>query len=276
MFHVAAEELRAIFDQDAELYDQARPSYPKELFTDLAELAKIGPGARLAEIGPGTGQATGVLAARGAHVVSIELGPELATVLRRKLAHASVEVVVSAFEDWSLPNEPFDTLCAFTAWHWLDPDVRTIKAAAALRAGGTLATVTTVHIAGGTDAFFADAQTCYQRWDPAAHQARNLPTADAVPTAVDEVDASTLFFPAVRRRYQQDIAYITSSYLDVLRTYSGHRALPPDHRQRLLTCIAELIDHKYGGTIVKRYLYELRVARKLRPGTEPTAHVSVA
>ncbi len=103
MLDVADAELRAIFNQDAELYDQARPKYPNELFNDLGELAEIGPGTRLAEIGPGTGQATAVLATRGAHVVAIELGPELAAVLHRKLAHASVDVVVSAFEDWPLP-----------------------------------------------------------------------------------------------------------------------------------------------------------------------------
>jgi len=183
-------------------------------------------------------------------------------VLYRKLAHTSVEVVVSAFEDWPLPKEPFDVLCAFTAWHWLDPDIRTIKAAAALRSGGALATVTTAHVLGGTDAFFADAQICYQRWDPATHQAQNVPTVEAVPAAVDEVDASELFLPAIRRRYQREITYTTSRYLDLLRTYSGHRALDPDRRRCLLACVAELIDHKYGGTIIKRYLYELRVTRK--------------
>lgn len=262
MLHVAAEELRAIFDQDAELYDRARPSYPYRLISDLAELAEIGPGTRLAEVGPGTGQATAALTARGAHVVCVELGTKLSAVLYRKLAHTSVEVVVSAFEDWPLPKQPFDALCAFTAWHWLDPDVRTIKAAAALRSGGALATVTTAHVLGGTDAFFADAQICYQRWDPATHQAQNVPTVEAVPAAVDEVDASELFLPAIRRRYQREITYTTSRYLDLLRTYSGHRALDPDRRRCLLACVAELIDHKYGGTIVKRYLYELRVARK--------------
>lgn len=125
-----------------------------------------------------------------------------------------------------------------------------------------LATVTTFHVLGGTEAFFADAQACYQRWDPATPPSPLLPALDAVPAAVDEVDASPLFLPAVRRRYQQDIAYTTRNYLDLLSTYSGHRALAPDRRQSLLACIAELIDQQYGGTIVKRYLYELRVARK--------------
>jgi protein-L-isoaspartate O-methyltransferase len=103
---VAPDELRAIFNRDAELYDRARPPYPAELVGDLAELAEIGTGARVAEIGPGTGQATAALAARGARVVAIELGAELAAVLRRRLAGASVDVVVSAFEQWQPPNEP--------------------------------------------------------------------------------------------------------------------------------------------------------------------------
>jgi hypothetical protein len=47
----------------------------------------------------------------------------------------------------------------------------------------------------------------------------------------------------------------------VLRTYSGHRAMPPAALAGLLACLAELIDTGYGGRIAKRYLTELRVAR---------------
>ena len=37
------ETLRTTFGQDAELYDQCRPAYPPQLFTDLATLADLGP-----------------------------------------------------------------------------------------------------------------------------------------------------------------------------------------------------------------------------------------
>ncbi|CAM5598960.1 Methyltransferase type 11 OS=Streptomyces antimycoticus OX=68175 GN=SSPO_097970 PE=4 SV=1 [Streptomyces antimycoticus] len=47
----------------------------------------------------------------------------------------------------------------------------------------------------------------------------------------------------------------------MLRTYSGHRALPPQAREGLLECIAGLIDRRYGGRVTKRYLTELRVSR---------------
>ncbi|MGH3885153.1 MAG: hypothetical protein ACRDSZ_01060 [Pseudonocardiaceae bacterium] len=105
-------------------------------------------------------------------------------------------------------------------------------------------------------------QDCYQRWDPATPPDLRLPPADAVAAAVDEVDDSELFWPAVHRRYQQDVRYTTSSYLQLLGTYSGHRALTEKRRHGLFACIAQLIDHKYGGTIVKRYLHELRIAQR--------------
>ena len=52
----------------------------------------------------------------------------------------------------------------------------------------------------------------------------------------------------------------TAAYLDVLLTYSGHRALEPVARRNLLECIRRLIDSRYGGHITKRYMNELRVA----------------
>lgn len=259
------DDLRAIFDEDPELYDRARPGYPSELVDDLFALGDLCGGARIAEIGAETGQATSALAGRGAHVVAVEMGPALAAVLQRNSANTSVDVVVSAFEDWHLPRRQFDALVAFTAWHWLDPAVRTGKAAAALGPGGVLATVTTVHVAGGSSTFFADVQGCYERWDPSTPVGLRLAAAADVPPDLDEVDGSPLFAPAARRRYQQEIDYSTRDYLALLATYSGHRALADEPRRRLFGCIADLIDRGHGGKITKCYLYELRVARKHLP-----------
>jgi SAM-dependent methyltransferase len=261
---VARADLRVIFDQDAELYARARPGYPEDLLADLAELAGIGPGAQVVEIGPGTGQATRALARRGAHVLGVELGSRLAAVLRRELAELPVEVVVSAFEDWTPSDRRVDAVVAFTSWHWLDPAVRAGKVASVLRPGGTLATVTTEHVLGGTEQFFARAQDCYERWDPATPPGLRLLPSEEIPEDVDEVDGDPRFGPATRRRYFQDITYSTSEYLDVLRTYSGHRALDEDRRRELLSCIGGLIDRDYAGMITKRYMYELRVTRTVQ------------
>lgn len=259
------ERLRSTFDQAAELYDRARPRYPTALFDDLAKLTGIGPGARVLEIGPGTGQATVPLAERGCQVVAVELGAHLAAVARRNLARfPAVEVVTAAFEDWPLPAEPFDLVLAATAFHWIDPAVRVAKAADALRPGGWLATIATHHVAGGDESFFADAQDCYIRWDPATPpEGVPLPAASTIPSSGDELDRSRRFGPAEFRRYEWDQPYTTDSYRDVLLTYSGHRDLDPATQTALLECITGLIDTRYGGRITKRYLTELRAAPTL-------------
>jgi len=256
------ERLRATFDEAAELYDRARPGYPPALFEALAELADLEPGSRVLEIGCGTGQATLPLAERGYSVVAVELGAGLAAVARRKLADfRAVRVVVSAFEDWPMPAQPFDAVVSATAFHWLDPAIRVSKSADALRPGGTLATISTHHVAGGTAAFFAEVQECYERWDPATPAGLRLQPSAEIPFEHDELDQSDRFNAPTFRRYEWDQTYSTASYLEVLQTYSGHRALPPELRHGLLTCIADLIDTRYQGAITKRYLTELRVAR---------------
>jgi SAM-dependent methyltransferase len=256
------ELLRSTFDQAAELYDQARPGYPAGLFDDLAELTGIGPGSRVLEIGPGTGQATLPLAERGCQVVAVELGRDLAAVARRNLAgFPSVEVVTAAFEEWPLPTAPFDLVLAATAFHWIDPAVRADKAAGALRTGGSLATITTHHVAGGDESFFAEVQDCYVRWDPDTPVALSLKPASDIPSSHYGLDRSDRFGPGTLRRYEWDRSYTTDSYRELLLTYSGHRALEPNAQENLLSCIAQLIDAGYDGQITKRYLTELRVAR---------------
>ncbi|SHL37781.1 class I SAM-dependent methyltransferase [Streptomyces yunnanensis] len=264
--------LSRTFDEDAELYDRARPGYPSELFDDLAELAGIGRGCRLLEVGAGTGKATVPLAERGCRITAVELGEAMAAVARRNLAgFGAVEVITSDFESWPLPKEPFDAVVSATAFHWIDPAVRLAKAADALRPGGALAVIATHHVAGGSEEFFVEVQDCYEHFDPATPPGLRLPAADDVDTSdyTDEVADSGRFGPVVSRRYAWDLTYTTVEYLEVLRTYSGHRALPPAAREGLLGCIAALIDTRYGGRVTKRYLTELRVSR--RPSRTPQA-----
>ncbi len=68
--------------------------------------------------------------------------------------------------------------------------------------------------------------------------------------------------PMVEHRLELDITYSAASYVDVLETYSSHLALNPDTRRNLLGEIAACIDNNYGGSIVKRYLYTLSLAKR--------------
>ncbi|MEV6115199.1 class I SAM-dependent methyltransferase [Streptomyces sp. NPDC052109] len=255
--------LSRTFDEDAELYDRARPGYPPELYDDLAELAGVDSGSRVLEVGCGTGQVTVPLARRGCRITAVEAGARMAAVARRNLAGAgAVDVVTAEFESWPLPGEPFDAVVSATAFHWIDPAVRMTKAADALRPGGALAVVRTQHVRGGTEEFFVEVQRCYERFDPETPPGLRPPAAADIDGSdhAEEVARSGRFGPTVFRRYEQDLTYTTSEYLALLRTFSGHRALPDTARDGLLGCVASLLDGRYGGRVTRRNLVELGVS----------------
>ena len=252
---VAWRRLRGIFDEDAALYERCRPGYPVALFAGLP----VGPGSRVLEIGCGTGQATLPLAELGCVVTAVELGPGMAAVARGKLAAFPVSVEVGAFEDWALPAEPFDLVLAATSFHWVDPGVRVAKCLRALRRGGALAVVSTHHIAGGTSAFFVDAQGCYERFDPDTPPGLRPQPASGIPVETGEFRG---FGSVVVHRYEWEVTYSTREYLDLLHTYSGHRALPEVVRRGLFACLRRLIERDHGGFVTKRYLTQSILAVK--------------
>jgi SAM-dependent methyltransferase len=240
------ERLRTTFGEDATRYHRARPTYPPELFEHLH-------GPRILEIAPGTGQATLPLTTIG-EVTAVELSPELAAIARQHAPEAHVEV--ANFDEWPLPPEPFDLVVCATAFHWLDPNTRMTRCAAALRPGGALAVITTHHVAGGTEQFFVDVQECYERWDPATPPDLRLTPADDIPREFYE---NREFEEPEFHRFEWEQTYDTEAYVDLLLTYSNHIALPT--RDQLIADITRLIDTRYGGRVAKRYLTQLAVAR---------------
>ena len=251
---------RARFDTVADLYDRVRPDYPPALFHDLAELAGVGPDTRVLEIGSGTGQATVPLAELGADVLAIELGARMAELTAARLARFdNARVLVADFDTWQPGVAGFDVIFSATAFHWLDPATRLDHTADLLLPGGALATVATHHIAGGTESFFAEVQSYYRRYEPGWRPHRLRP-ADEIP--YDDPGPGRYGKP-VLCRYEWTAGYHTADYLDLLRTYSTTLSLSPPAAEGLLRGIGQLIDGRYGGRISKRYLTELRIARRI-------------
>src|SRR5687768_2548247 len=82
-----------VFDQVADFYGQARPTYPPQIFSDLRELCSLSKGSSLVEVGPGTGQASIPLAKMCGKLTCVEIGPQMAAVAARNLSgfpHARV------------------------------------------------------------------------------------------------------------------------------------------------------------------------------------------
>jgi SAM-dependent methyltransferase len=260
------DRLRMTFDGTA-LYDEVRPGYPEDLFDDIVSLSGIQAGGRIPEIGCGTGQATVPFARRGYRILCIELGENMAAVARRNLeGYPNAVVRTGVFEDTSSQEGAFDLAISATAFHWLDPAVAYSKTARALRVGGSLALFWNVHVhSDASEGFFEAAQRIYEREAPeivGPEDYKGLPRPHEVPDRTEEIQNTGFFGSILTRHYCWDETYDAEGYLRVLNTYSGHRSLNDDTREHLFRGIADLIDYRFDGRIVKGYLTTLYVAKR--------------
>jgi SAM-dependent methyltransferase len=256
------DRLKTTFDQDAELYDRARPRYLEQVFDELVEMARLKPGASLLEVGCGTGRFTLPLAQRGFRITCVELGENLATVARRNLAaFPDVCVIVAPFETWDAGGETFDLVYAASAWHWIDPAVGYRKAVELLKPGGSLAIIGGGHaFPADFDSFFREIQPAYEAID--GQKVTEWPLPEDVPDMREEVEASGLFIDFQSRRYVWELMYTAEEYIDLMNTFSGHIAMEPDKREYLYHNVRELINARADPRVRRHWLAILNVARK--------------
>jgi SAM-dependent methyltransferase len=264
MIDARRDKLKRTFDQDAELYDKARPDYPEQIFNDLFALGSLDHDAAVLELGCGTGQATRHFARRGCRVVCVELGENLAEVARRNLERfPRVEVITSAFESWEPRGVLFDLIFAASSWHWLDPEVRYAKAARVLKPTGILAIVDNGHaFPDGFDPFFTEIQKCYEAiGEPHLQWPPPLPADE--PDRREEIERAGLFQVFAIKRCLWLVDYSADTYIDVLNTFSGHIAWEQSKRDKLYAEVRRLIAQRPEARIRRHYLSILHVCRPI-------------
>ncbi|MHB1709505.1 MAG: class I SAM-dependent methyltransferase [Thermoplasmataceae archaeon] len=254
---------RLLFDTIAEIYDLARPRYPKSLFDDLEEAGHLEGHSKILEIGSGTGQLTKGLAERGLNIDCVEIGPKLAGIAGARLSEfPNVRIKIGNFEKMKYNANYYDLAVFGTSFKWIDPKKRVPIVTRLLREDGYLAIVETNHVNGGTKQFFIDSQTCYKLYDPNTPDNFRLPDPKGVITRKYEEETKKCFSTVLSRVYEQEEQYSAAEYLKLLRTYSDVLAMNEESRKALLDCIAETIESKYAGYIKKSYLFELFVAKR--------------
>lgn len=256
---------RAVFDTYPERYARARPGYPDEVFDLILSYAGVRAGARALEVGCGPGQATIPMAKRGLRIVAVELGERLARYAATRTAGMDVWVEPGAFEDWPLPAEPFDLLYSASAFHWISPACRYVKAAKALRPGGTLALFWNRQVRdAGPDSFDEALQEIYKAEAPDLGRHLGIGPSAGVHHAdwLAEIAASGLFEDPTGRVVPWSNELTTDEYISLLSTYSDHATLPVARRERLLGAIRSLIDQRCGGRLHRRWATVLYLGRR--------------
>jgi SAM-dependent methyltransferase len=248
---------RESFDAAASDYARYRSGYPDAVVADVLSTSRLHAGSRVLEIGCGTGQLSVPLARRGVQLVAVELGPNLAAFAERYLTgYPGARVEVGGFEEWRLPAEPFDAVVSASAWHWIDPEVRSSKAARALRLGGMLIIVHAHHVQGGTPGFFADTQPLYTRWGLSDDPFFEPPAPEDAPAMYPELEQRSEFEDVRRHRFEIPRRHTTESYVGWLKTDSLILGLDAVSRQGFLDDIRNLIHTRYGGLVFRNFVYE--------------------
>lgn len=259
------EQLRITFNQDAALYNAARPGYPEQLFEDIIAFSGIRAQGRMLEIGSGTGQATVPFARCGYHIDGIELGANMAALARKNTAaYPGVQIFTGNFEDWALESAAYAIAFSAQAFHWIDPAIRYQKVVQALKPDGTIALFWNTHVhTPASQGFFEQVQPIYEKLFPQQSKTSALPSSDDLDEPEKaELERTGLFEDITVKRYRWEISYDTSSYIRLLSTYSDHRIQSEQTRERLFVAIADLIDTKFNGHITKGHLTMLYLAQR--------------
>jgi trans-aconitate methyltransferase len=137
-------EFRKIFDTIPDQFDKYRPRYCAELFSDLIEYARIGPGKTVLEIGPGTGQATEPILDTGCDYHAIELGENLYEMMKSKYGkYPNFSIVNADFITHDFGSQRFDMIYSAATIQWIPEDIAFSKTYELLKPGGTLAMMMT-------------------------------------------------------------------------------------------------------------------------------------
>ena len=263
MGNESAKRRKESFDRVAEDYNSYRTGYPIEVVDALVASSHIHEGSRVLELGCGTGQLSVPLAERGVELVALDLGPHLVAFARANLNRfEKAAVVVGAFEEWPLPDEPFDAVVSANAFHWLDPEMRFSKSADALKAGGFLTVGHAHHVRGSTPGFFEDSQEYYMKWGLSDDPFFRLTSAADAPLMYPELDERKDFGAVGRQRFEIPRQFTTESYVGWLKTDSLVSSLGDAARRGFLNDIGHLIDYKYHGIILRNFVYEIITAWK--------------
>ena len=182
-------------------------------------------------------------------------------------SYPNVRIITGAFEDVSLPSKNYDLVYSATALHWIKPEFRFSKPHKILKTNGYLAIIHTEHVFDEvTDKFFFVSQPIYQKYhaigkpvdkqgDFTLPRLKDLRPPEKIDTELFASESFTVF--------PMTLSYSSQEYVDLLATYSPHLALAEDKRAGLLTEIKALIDHDFGGHIMKHYGMTLTIAKKI-------------
>ncbi|MGF1588993.1 MAG: class I SAM-dependent methyltransferase [Pleurocapsa sp.] len=249
----------------ADAYDRTRPRYPAKILARMQEIARLQPGKSVLEIGAGPGIASIELAKLGAQLVCLEPSLAACELARIKCAaYPNVEFIATTFEEWDIAELNFDAVVAATSFHWVVPEVRTIKTAAALKDNGLLILLWNTPPQPSYEVF-QSLVGVYQNYAPElAKYEENHNYAKNLAKIGEEAINSGYFQNVTSEELISKVTYSIDDYLTLLSTLSPYINLEPKQRDLLLTELKRVLEFNYGNNKLRlSYLSRLQIVSKI-------------
>lgn len=234
------------FGRSAESYERARPGYPAEVASWLAERTALASGATVVDVGAGTGKFTRLLAATGAHVVAVEPVPEMRRWFPRDVA---AEIVDGSAERIPMPDGSADLVTAAESFHWFRGDEALREIHRVLRPGESLALIwNRLDLTGSLEAAF----------DAAVERHRGHPPVRDAGDWLKALERTTLFAERDVRQFENVQELDADGIVDRAASESSIAILPDERRDAALAEIRALAGRlrrivlRYE-TVVRRY-----------------------
>lgn len=251
------------YSEVADEYEQARPSYPQELINRAVEIAQLPQDAVILELGCGPGKATTAFAEKGFSMICLEPSQPASEIAKRNCAiYPKVEIKNTNFEEYLLENQEFHTVLAANAWHWMPPEIKYKKAAAALKDNGKLILLWNLTPQLPYESYQAINQEVYQIHAPNLAKYESRETQEEVLEAFGQnVLDSGLFNNLVSEQVVCEVTYSIDRYLMLLNTGSDYRVLEPQQKENVFNGLREVLARN-GASIQVSYLSAVQIAQK--------------
>ncbi len=260
----------------ARIYEEIRPSYPDQLILDIISGTKLKTNHILLEIGAGTGKATLPFADKGFQIHAVEIGAEMAEILREKCAaYSKVTIEISSFEEWNGRDDlKYDMIYSAQAFHWIDKNIKYNKCYDLLKEDGYLTLFwyqptgrrsrERMELEEQVDRivkhYITEYSTNYEKPSRIAHTGVSDKEARR-----KELEESGLFRILHEKEYTYEVVNSPEQYLKAMKSVPAYTSLldglEPEVVMKLDQEIQELII-KHGGCVKEEFDYSLYIAQK--------------
>ena len=232
---------------------------------------------RLLEIGAGTGKATIQFAKKGYRIHAVEIGEDMAEILRDKCSdYSNVTIDVASFEDWIYTeDQKYDIIYSAQAFHWISKDIKYQKCYKLLKDRGYLV-LFWYNPSGHKFPITIDIDNLVNRVVQkytAKHFINKERPERLAHTGVSnnnerktELEESGLFHIIRELNYSYKIKNDPSQYLKAMKSVPAFASvldgLEADIIIKMDNEINEIIDN-YGGYVEEEFFYSLYIAQKM-------------